>query len=174
MRQPWFASTMTSRSGSDSRTAWITGRSTRQSLECRRSLTARTPAVAERGTAADALVCVDELAARRVREDATAVPAEQPPHRLVPSAPEEIPRCDLDDPVAPVVEVDRLDDAVHGVGVRHVAADEQPVEERTIGHVVAARVALDPVVGLRTITTVASWNVRGSGSHAATNGGSSG
>ena len=80
-------------------------------------MTARTPASRKRGAPAHALVGVDELAARRVREDPVALAAEEPPDRLVPRAPEEIPDGHLDDPVAPVVEVDRLDDLVHGLRV---------------------------------------------------------
>ncbi len=103
--------------------------------------------VTEHRAAAHALVRVDELAARGVREDAVALPAEKPPDRLVASAAEQIPDRDLDDPVAAVVEVDRLEDRVNGLGVGRVASDEQALEQRAIGHRVAARVALDAVVG---------------------------
>ena len=71
------------------------------------------------------------------------VAAEQAPERLVARAAEQVPDRDLDDPVAPVVEVDRLDDPVDGVGVRHVDADEQALEELAVRHAVAARIALD-------------------------------
>ena len=174
MRQPWFASTMTSRSGNDSRTACDHREVDAPVARMEAQLDCAHACSAERGAAADALVGVDELAARRVREDATAFPAEQPPHGLAPSAPEKIPHRDLDDPVAPVVEVDRLDDPVHGVGVRYVEADEQPLEERAIGQRRRRSRSPRPRRRTCTITTVASWNVRGSGSQAATNGGSSG
>ena len=86
---------------------------------------------------------------------------------------EEVPDGDLDDPVAAVVQVDGLDDAVDGVGVGRVDPDEQALEQLAIGNRVAARVALDAVVGAddddRRVLVGARLR-----SQAARNGGSSG
>ncbi len=102
--------------------------------------------VAQGGAPAHALVGVDELAARRVREDPVALAAEEAPDRFVPRAPDEIPDRHLGDPVAPVVEVDRLDDPVDCLRVGDVEAEQQPLEQLAVRQRVAARVALDAVV----------------------------
>ena len=46
-----------------------------------------------------------------------------------------------------MVQVDCLDESVDGACVRRVDADEEPLEELAVGDGVAARVALDSVVG---------------------------
>ena len=103
--------------------------------------------VAQRLTASDTFVRRDELATRRVGADPVSLAPEEPPHRLVRRARDEIPDGNLDDPVAPVVQVDGLDDPVDGARVRRVDADEKPLEELAVGERVPARVALAAVVG---------------------------
>ena len=83
MRQPWFASTISSmESPTASRTASTTARSARQSGSWKRSLTARTPASRSATDALRPLGGLHPLAARGVGEQALRAPAEQPPQRL--------------------------------------------------------------------------------------------
>ena len=103
--------------------------------------------IPQREAAAHALIGRNELSARRIREESVPVASEESPQRLIVRASDEIPDRDLDDPVAAVVEVDALDDPVHRVGLLGIASDEQTLEQVAVGHPVAARVTLDPVVG---------------------------
>ena len=147
IRHPWFASTMISRSApTASRTASITGRSTRQSCEWSRSFKAPTPASTQVDGALRALLRRDELARRRIGADALALASKEAPQRVLVRAPTEVPDRDLQDPVAAVMEVDGLEDPVD-VRVLGVGADEQALQQRLIRKGVAARVALDALVG---------------------------
>ena len=149
MRHPWFASTMISRSKpTASRTASITGRSTRQSVEWRRSLTARTPCVAQRQAAR-------ERARRRTRARRSTRrrggdrcrPPSSLPERLVERSADEIPDGDLDRPVAAAGGSRR---SRRSRGRSRCAADRprrEALERLAVGKAVAARVALDAVVG---------------------------
>jgi hypothetical protein len=100
----------------------------------------------QRAAAPNALVRVDELAARRVREDAVARSPEEPPERLAAGAADKVPDGELDDPVAAVMEVDRLDDAMNDLGVLDLPPDEEALEELAVGDAVAARVPLAALV----------------------------
>ena len=174
MRQPWFASTITSSSGTLRPHGLDHGQVDAPIVRVEADLRGAHARVAQCPAAAHALVRIDELAARCVRADSAPLAAEQLPQRLVPCAPDEIPDGDLDDPVAPVMEVDGLDDPVDGVGVGYVDSDEQALEQLAIRNRIAARVALDAVVGAddhdRRVLVGARLGVPG----AARNGGSSG
>ena len=102
--------------------------------------------IAKSPASADAFVRVDELPGGRVCADAAARATEHAPDRLVASTGDEVPDRDLERPVAPVVEVDRLDDAVHRRGVSRVDPDQQLLEERPVREPVPARVALQTVI----------------------------
>ena len=128
--------------------------------------------VAQRRDAPGALLGLDQLAARGVGEQPLAAAAEQTPQRLAQRAADEVPGRDLGGPRPPAVEVDRLADLADQLRAARVEPDEQALEQRGVGQVVAARVALVPS-SERTITSAASMPPRGTGSHAARNGGSS-
>ena len=103
--------------------------------------------VAKGHAALRALLGGDELAARRVGEDAFPRATEELPERLTPRASDEVPDGDLERPVPPVVEVHRLADPVDDVGLERVDAHEQTLEQLAVGQRVPARVALDALVG---------------------------
>src|SRR4029453_10451242 len=72
--------------------------------------------------------------------------SEQAPQRLAPCTGEEVPERDFDDPVASVVQVDRLEQLVDGVRSGRVDAEQQALDELAVGYCVSTRVALAPVV----------------------------
>jgi hypothetical protein len=75
----------------------------------------------------------DRLHGRGVRAERFVPVAEEPPHRRLDELAERIPHRDLDGPRPGAVEVDRLADLVHGVGLAQVEPDEQPLEQGAIG-----------------------------------------
>jgi len=104
-----------------------------------------------RGTQRDhpprALLGDDELAARRVGQDPLAAAAEEAPQRLARQPRREVPDRDLRAPRPPVVQVDGLAQLAHHLGPPRVQPDEQPLQQRRVGQVVAARVARRAVLG---------------------------
>ena len=173
MRHPWFASTMTSSSGTCSRTAAMTGRSTRQSCEWSLSLTARTPAscsAAQRRTRSSASTSSPLDAYARIR-------SRSPPRSRQRGSSRARPR--------------RSQTATSTIQLRpwwkstvstipwtaSVSDTSRPTSSRSSSSRsgTASPLAYPSTRSSeRTTTIVASWNVRGSGSHAARNGGSSG
>jgi hypothetical protein len=104
--------------------------------------------IAESEAAPYPLVSLDELARGGVGRDPGGVaPVEEPPERLILRAADEIPDGHFERPVASMMEVDGLEDPVHGVGLAWVASDEKTLEQCAIREAVAARVPLDAVVG---------------------------
>ena len=149
MRQPWFASTMISRSRADGLAHRLDHRQVDAPVARVEAKLHRLYArVAEREAAANAFVRRDELAARRVGEDAVlacprgAARAARPSARATRSQ-----TATSSDPVPAMVEVDGLADPVDDLRVRRVDPDEEPLEQLAVGERVAARVALDAVVG---------------------------
>ena len=138
MRQPWLASTISSTSEpTASRTASTTATSVAPVGVVEAQLDRPHAGVAQRRHAARALVRLDELAARGVGEDPLGAAAEQPPQRLAERAGDQVPDRDLGGPRPPAVEVDRLAQLAHDLGAARVEADQQPLEQRRVGQVVA-------------------------------------
>ena len=102
--------------------------------------------VAKRDAPARALVRLDELAARRVGEEAVGAAAEELPDRLAGRLADEIPDRSLDDPGPAAVEVDGLADLPHELRAERVEADEERLELGAIRECVAARPSREPLV----------------------------
>ena len=105
------------------------------------------PGVAQRDDAPRTLGRLHPLAARGVGEQPLRAPAEQPPQRLAHRPAGQVPDRHLGDPRAPAVEVDGLAQLPHHLRAARVEADEQPLEQRGVGQLVTARVALRAVLG---------------------------
>ena len=122
--------------------------------------------VAKRDAAARALGRLDQLAARRIGDEAIRAAAEELPDGLAGHLPDQIPDGGLGDPGAAAVEVDRLTELTDDLRAEGVKADEERFEQRAIGQVIAARPARDAVVGVdadeRRLLVVARNRVPGS------------
>ena len=103
--------------------------------------------IAQGDAAARALVGTDQLAARGVRVDPLVASAEQHVHGLAERPADEVPDRDLERPGAAAVEVDGLADVAHDLDAAGVDALEVTLELGAIGQVIAARVALEPLLG---------------------------
>src|SRR5262249_47477977 len=90
------------------------------------------PRVPQRAAAPHALVAVDALAARGVREQALRAAAEQHAARDAERAADEIPDGDLDDPRPSAVERDGLADLADHLRPARVDADEESLELRAV------------------------------------------
>ena len=90
---------------------------------------------------------LDQLTARGVGEQPLRAPAQQPPQRFPERSRGEVPDGHLDDPGAPAVEVDGLAQLAHDLGAAGIEPDQQPLEQRRVGQLVAAGVPRRAVAG---------------------------
>ena len=104
--------------------------------------------VAQRDAAARPLFRVDQLTARRIRQETVRAAPEELPDRLPGGLADQIPDGGLGNPRAPPVKVHCLSELADDLRAEGIEPDEERLERSAIRQVVSARPPREAVVGV--------------------------